>query len=49
MLAKWDKKIKKYFQELSNPGFANKMVDNILANMAISVKNITIYYEVTIL
>jgi len=46
MLAKWDKKIKKYFQELSSgSGFANKMVDNIIANMAISVKNITIYYE----
>jgi len=44
-LKSWESKIRKHFRELSAPSYVKKVIDNILKNMIISIKNINIYYE----
>jgi len=39
--------MKKYFKRLAPPTWAKKIIDNIMKNIIISIKNVTIYYEVT--
>ena len=40
--------MRKYFKRLAPPTWAKKIIDNIMKNIIISIKNVTIYYEVII-
>ena len=35
------------YLELAPPNWAKKIIDNIMKNMVISIKNVNIYYEVS--